>query len=107
MQPLDFANRVTSLNDAQVHVDDDGKVRIVLAHEDPGVQNWLDTSGLPRGLVTYRYVRPTKAPAPVARRVDLADVRTHLPESTPTFTAADRREQLVARKRGVARRFHR
>ena len=25
MQPLDFPNRVTSLNDAQVHVDDDGK----------------------------------------------------------------------------------
>jgi hypothetical protein len=107
MQPLDFPNRVTSLNDAQVHVDDDGRIRIVLAHEDPGVQNWLDTTGLPEGLVTYRYVRPTKAPAPVATLVALADLRTHLPESTPVFTEADRRQQLVSRKHGVARRFHR
>ena len=107
MQPLDFPNRVTSLNDAQVHVDDDGRIRIVLAHEDPGVQNWLDTTGLPEGLVTYRYVRPTKAPAPVGTLVDLADLRTQLPASTPKFGATDRREQLLARKRGVARRFHR
>lgn len=107
MQPLDFANRVTSLNDAQAHVDDDGTIRIVLSHEDPGIQNWLDTTGLPQGLATYRYVRPTKAPAPTAMVVEVADVRQHLPASTPEFTADDRRAQLRSRKRGVARRFHR
>jgi hypothetical protein len=107
MQPLDFANRVTSLNDAQAHVDDDGRIRIVLAPEDPGIQNWLDTTGLPQGLATYRYVRPTKAPAPVGRVVEMADVREHLPASTPVFREADRRAQLRARKRGIARRFHR
>ena len=30
LQPLDFANRVTSLNDGQMRVDDDGKVRVVI-----------------------------------------------------------------------------
>ncbi|ODR22862.1 DUF1214 domain-containing protein, partial [Mycolicibacterium porcinum] len=42
LQPLDFANRVTSLNDGQVHLDTDGKVRVVISHRDPGVHNWLD-----------------------------------------------------------------
>jgi hypothetical protein len=107
MQPLDFANRVTSLNDAQVQIDDDGRVRIVLAHDDPGVHNWLDTTGLERGLVTYRYVRPTKAPAPTCAVVPLSEVRSQLPASTPVCGVAERREQLVSRKRGIARRFHR
>ena len=36
MVPLDFANRVTSLNDRQLHVDDDGLVRVVLVTHRPG-----------------------------------------------------------------------
>ncbi|GAC1383170.1 MAG: hypothetical protein NVSMB4_11150 [Acidimicrobiales bacterium] len=107
LQPLDFANRVTSLNDAQAHIDDDGKIRIVVSHDDPGLQNWLDTTGLPKGAATYRYVRASNAPCPVAKVVELAGIRAELPSSTPEFTAADRRAQLRARKRGVARRFHR
>lgn len=107
LQPLDFAHLVTSLNDSQLHVDDDGKVRIVLAQGDPGVQNWLDTSGLREGLVSYRYVRPTKHPAPIASLVDLAAVSAQLPRTTPRWKDEDRRAQLEARKRGVARRFRR
>ena len=107
LQPLDFTNRVTSLNDGQIRVDDDGRVRLVLSHGDPGVQNWLDTSGLRRGMVNVRFVRPTNAPAPVARVVDLADVREHLPASTPAFSPAERQAQIAARRRGVARRFRR
>jgi len=107
MQPLDFVNRVTGLNDGQLRVDDDGKVRIVLAHTDPGVPNWLDTSGLRQGLLTYRYVKPTVAPAPTTVLVDVASVRHHLPDSTPVVTAEDRAAQVAARRRGIARRFRR
>lgn len=107
MVPLDFANRVTSLNDRQLHVDADGVIRIVLAHADPGVQNWLDTSGLPHGLLTYRYVRPKNAPAPRTAVVDAAGVHSHLPSSTPSFSARERARQISSRRRGVARRFRR
>jgi hypothetical protein len=107
LQPLDFTNRVTSLNDRQVRVDDDGKVRVVLAHTDPGVQNWLDTSGLPTGLMSYRYVRPSTAPTPTVTRSGIDAVRDHLPRSTPSFSEDERREQIAARRRGVARRFRR
>ena len=107
MVPLDFANRVTSLNDGQLHEDDEGTFHIVLSHSDPGVQNWLDTSGLPTGLFTYRYVRPKHAPAPTTKVADVDQVRTHLPASTPIFSAEDRRDQITSRRRGVARRFRR
>jgi len=105
LQPLDFANRVTSLNDGQVHSDDDGKVRVVISATDPGVQNWLDTSGLREGLCSYRLVRPSTEPKPTATVVDVADVRAHLPETTPVFGQKDRDAQISARRRGVARRF--
>lgn len=107
MVPLDFANRVTSLNDRQLHVDDDGLVRVVLSHTDPGLQNWLDTSELRQGLFTYRYVRPTTAPAPRTTLVEAAALRDLLTQSTPAFSEAMRRDQITARRRGVARRFRR
>jgi hypothetical protein len=107
LQPLDFARRVTSLNDAQVHRDDDGRVRLVLSHEDPGVQNWLDTTGLPDGLVSYRWINPAREVVPTSTVVPVATLRDHLPTYTPVFTADDRRAQIASRVRGIDRRFHR
>ncbi|MET0984163.1 MAG: hypothetical protein ABW034_02035, partial [Steroidobacteraceae bacterium] len=53
---IDVSNRVTSLNDLQLHVDRDDYVRVVVAHDDPGVQNWLDTGGFTTGSVAYRWI---------------------------------------------------
>ena len=106
-EPPDAANRVTSLNDQQVQFDDDGKFRIVLSHEDPGVQNWIDACGYDDGLVTYRWVRPTTAPTPTSAVVKVADVFHHLPADTPRFSPQDRRAQIAQRRRGIARRFRR
>jgi hypothetical protein len=104
-EPLDYANRVTSLNAQQIHVDADGRFRVVVAHADPGVQNWLDTSGHRAGLLAYRWVRPADAPAPSSKVVALADVRAHLPATTPEFSRADRQAQIARRRTGIARRF--
>ena len=106
-EPPDAANRVTSLNDQQVHLDADGRVRIALAHADPGVQNWIDTCGYPEGLVSYRWVRPAAAPTPTSTVVALTDLARHLPADTPHFSATDRRAQIAQRRRGIARRFRR
>ena len=107
LQPLDIIDRVTSLNESQAHVDDDGLVRFVLAHRDPGIQNWLDTSGRPQGLCSGRWVRPAGPPAVSAKLVDVADVRDLLPPATPVFSVDDRKAQLAARRRGANRRFRR
>ncbi len=107
LQPLDFVNRVTSLNDAQVRVDDDGLVRLVLAGRDPGVANWLDTSGLAEGLCSARWVGAAQQPTITARLVPLSRVREHLPRPTPAFSAAERADQVAGRRRGASRRFRR
>ena len=104
-ESLDFANRVSSLTGHQIRVDDDGRFRVVVAHRDPGMQNWLDTEGRRDGLITYRWVFANSAPEPASRVVKLADVRAALPASTPRFGEADRRAQVAARQRAVARRF--
>ncbi len=36
--------------------DDDGMVRFVVAYTDPGVPNWLDTTGRPAGFLTVRWI---------------------------------------------------
>ncbi len=104
-ESLDFANRTTSLNRTQLHIDDDGRFRIVVAHEDPGVQNWLDTTGLRRTMVTYRFIRTTDSPVPRCRIVPLDEVRAAMPSTTPVFSATDRAAQIAVRQQHVARRF--
>lgn len=104
-ESLDIANRTASLSGHQIHVDDDGRFRVVVAHSDPEVPNWLDTEGRRAGLVSYRWVLASTAPAPTARVVPVAEIRSHLPSSTPTWTAEQRREQIARRQAAIARRF--
>ncbi len=103
----DFANRQTSLNGAQAHVDADGKVRIVVSARDPGVQNWIDTAGRRRGRLPFRWIWSKDAPVPAARVVPVAGVRSLLPPDTPVFDAEARRKQIAARRAHVERRFRR
>lgn len=107
LETLDFTNRLTSLNNGQARIDSDGRVRIIVAHRDPGYQNWLDTTGLTTGLMSYRWVRPVNAPEPVSRVVRIDELQSEFPAETPRFSVEQRRLQLEARRRGVARRFRR
>ena len=49
-------------------------VRVVLAAEDPGVANWLDTGGRHRGFVTLRWLDNPSAPAVTTTVVPIAEV---------------------------------
>ncbi len=75
LQTYDYAHRQVSLNRAQTKVDADGSFRIVIAHRDPGVPNWLDTEGLPFGMVFWRYFLPeSEIDTPQAKVVKLSDL---------------------------------
>lgn len=106
---LEYANRQTSLTTDQAHRDADGRYRYVIAARDPGVQNWLDTGGLSRGVLLLRYdgmqAPIPRADWPTLRRIRLADLRAALPADTPAFDAAAREAQIAARRRHVQRRF--
>lgn len=101
---MDYANTQCSLNDAQLTLDADGKCRIVVAHEDPGIPNWLDTSGMTEGCLQYRYIWTEDNPMPSVRTVPVAALRDALPVATPTITPEARREAIRVRRRAVARR---
>ena len=75
LQTYDYAHRQVTLNRAQTHTEADGSFRVVIAHRDPGVPNWLDTEGRPFGLVFWRYLLPeSEIETPRARVVDVSDL---------------------------------
>ncbi len=62
MQTHDFVNRRVSFNRRQIEYEDDGSFKLMLAHSDPGVPNWLDTEGRSVGQIYWRYVYPVEKP---------------------------------------------
>jgi hypothetical protein len=100
----DYTNRQTSLNGRQARVDGDGRVRIVLAHRDPGVPNWLDTAGRSEGLIQYRWIWSETNPQPTARSVAFASIRSELPPDTPFVDPEARRQTIRQRQDHVTRR---
>ncbi len=103
----DFTHRRTSLNDTDVHVDGDGRVRIVVSSRDPGVPNWLDTEGRRTGLVVHRWVRSRDEPTPRSVVTPLDQLTEHLPDDHPVVSPDERRRQLARRRLAVQRRFRR
>ncbi len=76
MQTLDYANRQVSLNRKQTTLESDGTFRIVIAHQDPGVSNWIDTEGRAFSMVFWRFMLPEgDIETPQAEVVPLSAVR--------------------------------
>jgi len=76
MQTYDYLNRQVSLNRRQTRLEPDGSFRMVVAHEDPGIPNWLDTEGRPLGLVFWRFMLPEgEIETPHAEIVPLKDLK--------------------------------
>ena len=104
----DYANHVSSLNGTQAQRDDDGHYRYVVAHHDPGVPNWLDTTGLREGFMAMRwtYPRPTdRLPTVTVRKVPFGQLDDHFPASTPRVSPDERSEQVRVRQEHVQRRY--
>ncbi|MBW2313427.1 MAG: DUF1214 domain-containing protein, partial [Deltaproteobacteria bacterium] len=72
MESLDYRWHRIALNHHEAVLEADGSVRIVVAHEDPGVPNWLETAGHRRGNVCLRWVGAKEHPVPAVRVVKRA-----------------------------------
>ena len=108
---LEWANRQTSLSGGQSRLGSDGRYHYVISREDPGVPNWLDTTGVPEGVFFLRF-QGLRTPipdgqAPSAELVKLAKVRDHLPPDTPVMSPEARRQQLAKRRLQLQRRYGR
>ena len=69
LQSLGRPGTRASLNRRQTRLGADGRFRIVVAHEDPGVPNRLDTRGEQKGVVFVRYLLPEEQPEGLETRV--------------------------------------
>jgi hypothetical protein len=109
-ESFDYQNRITSLNGFQAERDPDGAVRYVIAHRDPGVPNWLDTTGQREGFMAPRWAYFEKPPQERwprirAEKVPFDEVRRHLAPDTRSVSPDERREQIRIRQLHVQRRF--
>ena len=70
MESLDYRYHRIHVNKFTANYEDDGSVRIVLAHRDPGKRfpNWLETCDHDQGAMLFRYVGASDHP-PIATRV--------------------------------------
>ena len=101
---VEFVYRLSSINGATAKISSDGKLRAVIALEDPGVPNWLDPAGFKQGTIYGRWYGCDANPLPVLKRVKLAELREHLPADTPVVSPEARAEELRQRVRGAQRR---
>jgi uncharacterized protein DUF1214 len=75
LQTYEYLHRPGGRNRANTTLEPDGTYRIVIAHEDPAVPNWIDTGGRPFGMVFWRFFLPEgEVDRPVATVVKVADL---------------------------------
>ena len=65
MESLDYRYFNICLRKGTAYVEADGTVRVVVAHIDPGVRNWLDTCSHSQGTMCWRWYRLPEGSQPV------------------------------------------
>ena len=74
-QSIDTRLHRSTVNHTEMATEPDGTARLVVAHRDPGVPNWLDTGGRSQGTVFWRFLLAAEQPEPIRSHVvALADV---------------------------------
>jgi hypothetical protein len=101
---LDWTNSHSSLNRAQAKIDLDGVLRVIVAEQDPGTPNWLETGGYACGVLQCRSFGSAQAPVMTARVIPLADAFDCMPQGTSRVTPDERQQQLHQRQAGMQMR---
>lgn len=103
-ESFDYRNHFSGLTCEQAYLGGDGALVLVVAEQDPGTVNWLETAHHREGHIAIRWqLSDGKLPIPRCRVVDVAAVRelTGLPAVTP----AQRTRQRELLQRAFDARF--
>ncbi|MDG1959755.1 MAG: hypothetical protein P8K76_10415 [Candidatus Binatia bacterium] len=74
LESLDYFHRDTHVNQETVVLAADGSAQVVVARQDPGLPNWLDTAGHVRGGLALRWVGASEIPGTKCEVVSLASL---------------------------------
>jgi hypothetical protein len=105
MASMDYLYRPVSYSPARTKVDSDGRIRVVLAHSDPGFHNWIDTQGFASGHVTNRNNFTSQGTELRTKVVKHAELVRHLPADSARVTPEERSAQLRQRYHSILRRY--
>lgn len=105
----DYEHHQTSLTRAQSHVGDDGLIRYVISERDPGLANWLETTGHERGVMMLRWQRVTRdlteEDGPRVEVVAFDSLATRGDLDDQRITPEQYVDRIAERQVGVARRM--
>ena len=102
---MDYLYRPVSYTPSRTKVDSDGKIRLILCHDDPGYHNWLDAQGFERGNLTYRNLMSEAQTTLRTRLVKRSRLAAALPADTVKTTHDERIRQMHERFDGIRRRY--
>lgn len=105
-ETMDYVHRPSGTNIHQAVLEDDGELIAVVAHEDPGVPNWLDTAGFVEGMMGRRWIFAETLPEVELTLVPHDVLFARLPAGVKRITAAGRQAQIAARRHGIYNRFN-
>ena len=75
MESLDYRYHNVCINKASATYEPDGAVRVIVAHRDPGLSNWLETAGHQEGTMCWRWYRLPEGERPVQPRCRVVKIR--------------------------------
>ena len=105
-RPINYLNHQSDINQRRAVIDRDGKVRMVICLNDPGVANWLDTDGHKEGTIVGRaYLSQATPVTPIVKRIKVEDMAEQLPADTKHVTREQRQAALAARRAGLLKMF--
>ena len=86
-QTTDYTHHQSSLNGHQARVDADGRVRMVISRDDPGVPNWIDPVIPGIGIAQWRWYLSDRHPLPSVTNMNVHDLRALSAERHATSDA--------------------
>lgn len=110
MEGPDQQNAVSSLSGHQNPVASDGSRYYIIAHRDPGVRGWVDTTGIAYGFHSFRFIFPEipaedRMPHASAIKVPLEELMSHLPDDIERVSPEQRRAEIAVRQEHIKRRW--
>ncbi|MGV6806553.1 MAG: hypothetical protein ACWA5K_01450 [bacterium] len=105
-QVLNYGNRSTHLNKSMVDLDE-GVARMIVSHQDPGVQNWIDVDGHNSGILLGRAKICGEASVPTLEKLSFDKIAETVAPGMKMLSEEQRQEQLKARREHYLHRYSR